>query len=531
MYTEKQRDRFISLFVKDQPPLGGSLFLDIERRIAQLPSSDPDLPAFREILADDIVNASSMGGMRYRNDDREPILTEIDAGILERLVDRGFEEADFFSAFLAFFKHQHKRCLDRLSAFIRQTCTESEPMDEVWFNSICVVPFKNAFPMFYLKIKALLETLPCESNVLDLCEALDAYYRTEDYDEQADTMASVLQKHPDSFITTTFLGFSQYFAKRWGPAIACFERLEETGASCMYDADVYFSKAWAYSKLREHENAIAAYAKSLEIDPETPFARNNMGYEYYLLRQYAKALETFQACIDSKVDLRFAANNYLRTLLAMKRYADAKTFALNPPAKLLPVLVRKVEAAENRNLDVPRDTVDQTAESIPAEEDAEFEAEFEQGQEQESQKFPVSADARRQQLKNGQFSTEKLLEDELTRRLEAGTLTFGQPLKIYRRHGEYGRQYIIPIGRLDLLAEDEDGNLYIIELKKDSGYDDAYAQIVQYIEWFEEYKKPKGKTIQGILCVNNPPKRLIDAVRKDNRVRLFHYQISYEEIR
>ena len=82
MYTEKQRDRFISLFVKDQPPLGGSLFLDIERRIAQLPSSDPDLPAFREILADDIVNASSMGGMRYRNDDREPILTEIDAGIL-----------------------------------------------------------------------------------------------------------------------------------------------------------------------------------------------------------------------------------------------------------------------------------------------------------------------------------------------------------------------------------------------------------------------------------------------------------------
>jgi len=45
---------------------------------------------------------------------------------------------------------------------------------------------------------------------------------------------------------------------------------------------------------------------------------------------------------------------------------------------------------------------------------------------------------------------------------------------MYRREGKYGRQFIIPIGRLDLLCEDEEGNLYIIELKKDSGYDDAF---------------------------------------------------------
>lgn len=71
-------------------------------------------------------------------------------------------------------------------------------------------------------------------------------------------------------------------------------------------------------------------------------------------------------------------------------------------------------------------------------------------------------------------------------------------IRVYKRKGEYGRQYIIPIGRLDLLCEDSQGNLYIVELKKDSGYDDAYKQIAAYLDWFEK--------------------------------NLFEYQISYNEI-
>ena len=59
-------------------------------------------------------------------------------------------------------------------------------------------------------------------------------------------------------------------------------------------------------------------------------------------------------------------------------------------------------------------------------------------------------------------------------------------LKVYKRKGEYGRQYIIPVGRLDLLCEDTVGNLYVVELKKDCGYDDAYEQTAQYLEWFEK---------------------------------------------
>ena len=76
-------------------------------------------------------------------------------------------------------------------------------------------------------------------------------------------------------------------------------------------------------------------------------------------------------------------------------------------------------------------------------------------------------------------------------KIESGIPVFGLKLKIYKRYGEYGRQYIIPCGRLDLLCEDTSGNLYIIELKKDSGYDDPYLQTVRYLEWFEKSKKFK----------------------------------------
>lgn len=133
-------------------------------------------------------------------------------------------------------------------------------------------------------------------------------------------------------------------------------------------------------------------------------------------------------------------------------------------------------------------------------------------------------------IKRQQFSNEKILEDELTARIESGMPVFGLNLKIYRRYGIYGRQYRIDIGRLDLLCEDSEENLYVIELKKDSGYDDAYTQTASYLDWFENNEISKGKKVYGIICLNSPTKELIDKVHADKRMKLFEYQISYKEI-
>lgn len=80
------------------------------------------------------------------------------------------------------------------------------------------------------------------------------------------------------------------------------------------------------------------------------------------------------------------------------------------------------------------------------------------------------------------------------------------------------------------MCEDTAGNLYIVELKKDSGYDDAYEQTARYLDWFEKSEKFKGKKVYGIICLNNPTKELISKVHNDKRMRLFEYQISYTEL-
>ena len=35
----------------------------------------------------------------------------------------------------------------------------------------------------------------------------------------------------------------------------------------------------------------------------------------------------------------------------------------------------------------------------------------------------------------------------------------------------------------------------------------------------------------GIICVNDPPKKLIKAIQNDNRIRLFEYKVSYTEVK
>lgn len=85
--------------------------------------------------------------------------------------------------------------------------------------------------------------------------------------------------------------------------------------------------------------------------------------------------------------------------------------------------------------------------------------------------------------------------------------------------------------RFDILCEDENGDFYIVELKKDSGYDDAYEQTAQYIDWFAANKAPKGKKTYGLICLNSPTEVIKAKVRKDRRIKLFEYKVSYEEVK
>lgn len=414
----------------------------------------------------------------------------------------------YFRALRAFYQKKYKTCEKELAKIIKDLFADPEFMlDSRELGLSFIGPFKNAYPGFWDFICKQFEGKNLETGVPELCKAMKLVYESDDNDAIISALEQIYAKNNSMQVVKELLGYAYYEGKMWGNAAAMFEQVEET--CIFFQDDMFFFMGVAYGQLKDLPNEIEAYKKSVEIYPTGPYSRNNLGYAYYKAKQYNKALECFKQCIDDGIDLKYAANNYVRTLLAMKRYKDAKQFVKNPPAKIIKSLLDKVKNAESTN---KRITSDQPLPDVV-----------------DGEEFSIETKNIELGVKKQQFSSEKLLEDELTMRIERGLEVFGRKLKIYRRKGVYGRQYILPTGkRLDLLCEDNNGTLYIIELKKDSGYDDAYAQTAEYLDWFEKNWK-EHKKIEGIICLSNPSKELLDKVHEDKRMRVFEYQISYTE--
>jgi len=420
-------------------------------------------------------------------------------------------EYPYYRAVKAYFEGNNDECLKLLKIDAEGLFSDIQAggFTDQEFAVNYIVPFKNAFPGFWTAILEIMSSVNCQPGVLELCKAMPTVYESDSNEEIRVCLEAVLDSNTEATIVKEFLAYTYYELEMWGNAVAMFEQLEEYYV--FFADDVFFMMAWCYGKLGELSQEIEYYEKSYEVFPNGFSTLNNLGYAYYKAKQYNKALAAFKECIENNLCLKYATNNYVRTLLAMKRFKDAKAFAKNPPAKIAKAYLDKINKAENTNQRIKADQpLEEAAEEIVNEPAV------------ENKSIDIG-------VKKHQFSSEKLLEDELTMRIEQGMEVFGKKLKIYRKKGVYGRQFILSNGRrLDLLCEDDKGELYVIELKKDSGYDDAYAQTADYLDWFEKNWKDH-KIVWGIICLNDPSQDLLDKVHADKRMKVYEYQISYTE--
>lgn len=301
------------------------------------------------------------------------------------------------------------------------------------------------------------------------------------------------------------LGYTYYNMQMWNNALSYLEQYEDVKdpTGIFYLDNLYFWMAWCYGKKRNYLLEESYYRKTLEVFPDAENALNNLGYCLFKQKKYHEAEEVFQNCLAQKRDIRYAANNLVRTYLALGQADKAKAFVQESGYKVSKQLVDKIgrpQATKKQAVDT--DTQDRASDTTT---------------------INIG-------VKKHQFTSEKLLEDELVQRMEQGIPVFGLPLKVYQKRGVYGRQFILRTGRLDILATDSDDNIYVIELKKDSGYDDAYAQTKTYIEWVEADIAKSGQHVYGLICLNAPTAELKRKVKKDPQMRLFEYSISYTEL-
>lgn len=463
---------------------------------------------FSRIFCNEIVSKFTEGFVKYDLDKDILFVNDKLRNLIFHNIERLNNSNNFYWAFYYFLKRNNKKCIENIKELLRGCCSENNKFYEGDILDLLLVPYKNAYKGFWEQIKQLfIETgVLLDEGILAFIDLIDEYYNCNDDGIMVDKLTDFVRLYPNFKTPNEWLGYTYQSLKMWNNSIACFEAIEE---AFYFPADeVYFMLAWANGKTKNRHDEEEYYRKCLEIAPHKIYANNNLGYCLYSQKKYIEAKDLFERCLSDGIDLDYVPNNYVRVLIALGRNKDACDFIKTTKHKISKAVKDRVSKLDKTNKRLKKQDVI---------EDVVIEEKEETGQ------LPEFG------IKRQQFSNEKLLEDELTARIETGMSVFGMDLKIYKRKGEYGRQYIIPIGRLDLLCEDNKGDLYIIELKKDSGYDDAYKQTAEYLEWFENSPKFRDKKIYGIICLNNPSKQLIEKVHNDKRMRLFEYQISYTE--
>ena len=502
MLTEEQRK---SLYDKEFSQY--TSFEDISQKLTTMKSEHID--DLRLLFCDELLYRISIGYTKYNFKDET---TGNAIALLCNNIALLPSKYYYWHAVRAFLQKNNQQCIKLIGLWVKDDTSKhpEEPLDEFYLTNGFFEPFKEAFPGFWTSLGNIIEKYPHHPSLPVLCNTIDAYYKCKTDEEALELLLDAHQRCPDSILLKELIGYTYHSMKMWKNAVAYFEQVEDNRLFFRND-DIFFMMAWCYGKIKDYKQEELFYREVLSSNPEHIDALNNLGYCLYTQRRYDEAKTIFEECMALVSDYQYALNNYVRVLIALGRYKDAKSF-IKKGHKVSSDLKRKVEKLENTNAGKQK-----TAAKDVSTEEASESSNVQQPQ--------IDLGVKRQQ-----FSNEKLLEDELTARIESGMEVFGMNLKIFRRKGLYGRQFIIPIGRLDLLCEDAQGNLYVIELKKDSGYDDAYLQTANYLDWFEQSEYAKGKKVYGIICLNAPTKALIQKVRNDKRMRLFEYAISYTEI-
>lgn len=110
----------------------------------------------------------------------------------------------------------------------------------------------------------------------------------------------------------------------------------------------------------------------------------------------------------------------------------------------------------------------------------------------------------------------------------AGNLnTIDKRLRLYANDdGADGLEFKTDVGFIDILAQDEEGNFTVFELKLSKGSDAALGQIQRYMGWVRKHLA-NGKKVSGVIVAKSISKNLKYAVSGNSDISLFEYKVDF----
>jgi len=125
------------------------------------------------------------------------------------------------------------------------------------------------------------------------------------------------------------------------------------------------------------------------------------------------------------------------------------------------------------------------------------------------------------------FPLEDHLRDFIVKNIDSIKIN-GKRIKLFEDEtGRKGVEYPIDVGRIDILAINEDNEYVIFELKVHKGSDKVMGQLLRYIGWIKKNLSGE-KPIYGVIVAKYISKKLEYAASVLSNVHLFEYEIDFD---
>jgi tetratricopeptide (TPR) repeat protein len=290
--------------------------------------------------------------------------------------------------------------------------------------------------------------------------------------------------------------------------------------------DIHFYRAWCSGKLKDLQGEEKYYRACLELDPDYPYARNNLGWSLNKQGKYEEAVKVFEEAIKRGNDGKYPLRNKVGALVKLGRFREAIETLQQDTSK-------KGELTKSTRKEIARVEkliAKQGKGQIPPEQDIEIEKGL---GEAPPSKHPLKSKQRNKPHDDTSFGKERwlemMLEEMIQQNNEAFRQKLGRKLRMYV-HPEkgYGRQFPIPKdGRIDLLVEDIDTNdLIVIELKRGQSDDQVVGQISRYMTWVRENLAERDQRTCGIICVHHASENLKLSAKNIPGLEIFEYELN-----
>lgn len=338
--------------------------------------------SFTDLLLEEFLYPVFNGYWCYN---RHPVLNEEDTSFVKGMIDQSSLDFYIIRAFLAFDEGKETECLQLIGLYFEGLKSTENPFSEVDFCQLLLERFKNAFPGFWETVYECLLTIPHEKEIPDLCQTVKLFYEINDYGQQKEILLKHLDKYPESVSANDLLILRAQTAKDWDMIIQHLD--PEKSHDLFNTSSCYTILAYAYSKKRKFAESAQLYEKCLKLYPDLPNVLNNLGLQYLDGKEYDKALAVFRRCMDEDRDSLYAPNNYVRTLLKMKRYAEADDFIKNTKFYINDELVKRTarymekaavskdDSGAQEDITAETETVDEDQNSTSSESDTAEETE------------------------------------------------------------------------------------------------------------------------------------------------------------